>query len=73
MRGGRGSVDAEDPDYEAPWPYVGEVVCDCRFLHLAIIAIDDNQDTVTLADGHTCSYAHCCDTADHEWLHPAGH
>jgi len=52
-------------------PRVGDLVCDCRYRHERIVAVDDDGDTVTFADGFTCSWVHCCDPADHEWQHPA--
>ncbi len=51
---------------------IGELVCDCRFIHQRIAEIDEDGDTVTLEDGHVCSYEHCCDPADHTWRHPIG-
>jgi len=50
-------------------PEVGMVVCDCKFAHLRIVEIID-EDTVMLEDGSTCSYEHCCDTVPHSWKHP---
>lgn len=47
-------------------PHVGQVVCNCRYEHLKIVAIDDDGDTVTLENGFTCSYQHCCDSVPHE-------
>lgn len=52
-------------------PSIGEMVCTCRYTHVRIIAIDDDdRDTITTEDGWTCSYDHCCDPADHDWPHP---
>lgn len=51
---------------------VGMVVCDCRFKHLRITAIHpDDDDMITLEDGHMCSFECCCDPVPHpEWEHP---
>lgn len=54
-------------------PVVGMVVCDCRYKHQRITVIDDDQDTVTLEDGHMCSFHHCCDLIPHDWKHPSYH
>ncbi len=51
-------------------PKVGMVVCDCRYIHQKIKSIDSDNDTVTLADGHVCSYRHCTDKVPHSWKHP---
>lgn len=52
-------------------PEVGMIVCDCRYIHQRIIAIDpDDLDTVTLENGRNCSFIHCCDPVPHEWQHP---
>ena len=47
-------------------PYIGQIVCDCRFRHLRIISVDEDGDGIVLEDGGHCSYRHCCDTFPHE-------
>ncbi|AXH66919.1 hypothetical protein SEA_STARPLATINUM_210 [Streptomyces phage StarPlatinum] len=49
---------------------VGDIVCDCRYLHLKVLKIWPDGDTVSLEDGSSCSIRHCLDAADHEWQHP---
>lgn len=51
-------------------PEIGLVICDCRFNHQQIVAIAEDGDTITLANGFTCSYQHCCDLVPHDWKHP---
>lgn len=51
-------------------PKIGMVICDCRFKHQEIVKIDSDGDTVTLADGHVCSFIHCTDKVPHNWNHP---
>ncbi len=51
-------------------PVIGKVVCDCKFNHLKITEIID-EDTVVLEDGSVCSLEHCCDEVPHKWQHPA--
>lgn len=51
-------------------PHIGMMVCDCRYKHLKIAAIDENGDDITLEDGQTCSYSHCIDNVPHVWAHP---
>lgn len=53
-----------------PEPQVGMMVCDCRYKHQRIKAIDTDGDTVTLEDDHVCSFNHCCDPVPHDWSHP---
>jgi hypothetical protein len=48
-------------------PQVGDLVCDCRYLHLRIAERDG--DDLVLEDGASCSLEHCCDPPDHEWEH----
>jgi hypothetical protein len=51
-------------------PTVGQEICDCRFNHQRIVSVDtDDNDTVTLEDGSSCSYYYCCDSVAHEWSH----
>jgi hypothetical protein len=54
-------------------PKIGMEVCDCRYIHQQIIAVDqDDMDTVTLEDGHVCSFHACCDLIPHPgWEHPS--
>jgi predicted RNase H-like HicB family nuclease len=53
-------------------PQVGELVCDCRYVHQRIVSVDpDCPDDVTLEDGFVCSYEACCDSVPHDWEHPA--
>lgn len=53
-------------------PTVGEVVCDCRYKHLAVVAINEHdQDDVELEDGFHASWTHCLDEVPHEWEHPS--
>jgi hypothetical protein len=52
---------------------VGDIVCDCRYLHLKVLTVSEDGDTVTLEDGANCSIRHCLDNADHEWQHPEGY
>lgn len=71
-RGGAGCkpvVSAEQVRILPPAPFVGMVVCDCRYKHLKIIAIHDGGD-LELEDGSMCSYEHCCDPVPHVWEHP---
>lgn len=42
---------------------VGDVVCDCRGLHLKITKFFSNDD-VELEDGGRCSLYHCCSDPD---------
>jgi putative endonuclease len=47
---------------------VGDIVCDCRFLHRKIIGftISGSGDKhLDLQGGMSCSARHCCDPADH--------
>lgn len=53
-------------------PVIGEIVCDCRYRHLAVVAVNPYDDDVELADGFHCSWAHCLDEVPHKWEHPAG-
>lgn len=43
---------------------VGDVVCDCRWKHLAIKEFEDADDVI-LEDGSNASLWHCCSPADH--------
>lgn len=49
---------------------VGDIVCDCRYLHLKIDKILEDGDTAILEDGSSCSIRHCLDYANHDWSHP---
>lgn len=49
-------------------PHVGMTVCDCKYTHQKIIAVDG--DDLILEDGSSCSFVHCCDLVPHEWKHP---
>lgn len=56
---------------------VGDVVCDCRYKHLAIVELWDLTDEdglydkrLKLEDGAHCSAYYCCDPHDHDWPHP---
>jgi hypothetical protein len=49
---------------------IGDIVCDCRYKHLAIVKIIDKitlccgkmwNREVELSDGAYCSVKHCCD------------
>jgi hypothetical protein len=51
-------------------PQVGEVVCDCRYRHIAIAEIEEDGDTAILADGASCSIEHCLEPVNHPWAHP---
>lgn len=54
-------------------PYVGMIVCDCRYLHLKVVRIDEEDpDFLYLEDGSTASFFHCCDVVPHGWEHPDG-
>ena len=51
-------------------PEVGMIVCDCKYAHLKIIELIDD-DTIVLEDGSVCSFEHCCDVVQHpDWEHP---
>jgi hypothetical protein len=39
----------------------GDMVCDCRGLHLKIVSLDEKTRDVYLEDGAHCDPAHCCD------------
>ena len=52
---------------------VGDLVCDCRYKHLAIAEIHGEEDydiQLVLEDGSCCSAMNCCDRVDHDWEHP---
>ena len=51
-------------------PWIGEMVCDCKYQHQRIIEIGDDPDDVILQDGELYSYKHCCDPGNHTWEHP---
>lgn len=51
---------------------VGDIVCNCQYMHLRIIAVDADGDTLTLEDGSICSYKYCCDPVPHpDFEHPS--
>lgn len=54
----------------SPQPEVGMIVCDCRYRHVKIVSVDEDEDTVTLEGGFVCSFTHCCDLVPHSWEHP---
>lgn len=59
------------PETRLPkFPTVGLEVCDCRFEHVTIEKVYEDNDTIQFEDGFTCSYKHCCDPVDHIWVHP---
>lgn len=49
---------------------IGDTVCDCRYLHLKVLKIDEDGD-LTLEDGAMCSADHCIDLVPHDWEHPS--
>ena len=49
-------------------PQPGDLVCDCRYLHLRVRSRDG--DDLVLEDGSRCSLQHCCDPPDHGFRHP---
>jgi hypothetical protein len=56
---------------KATWqPQVGEIVCDCRYKHVAVESIDPADGTAILTDGQICNITACLAPADHD---AAGH
>jgi hypothetical protein len=57
---------------------IGDIVCDCRYEHLAIKDITPfNPDgkiwdyDIVLEDGFHCSAVHCVEKINHSWDHPS--
>lgn len=55
-------------------PRIGDVVCDCRYQHLPIVHVHEDDDTVTVEDEQgdrfTCSLKNCCSPVPHpDWEH----
>ena len=40
---------------------VGDIVCDCRFIHSKIKELDAEYDYIEFEDGFRCSIINCCD------------
>jgi len=59
------------PNKAEPVPYVGRIVCNCKYEHMRIVEVQSDGDTIALENGFTCSFTHCCDRVPHpNWEHP---